>query len=228
MLIRLPQMSQNRIIDIEGFHGASRPMRNRIWLHFAVGLALSGHFVAADEDDGPSPPPVRIANAEALARGRQFIDYGDARFRRQQFTEAYQRYSKAGEAAPTLAIAYFRKAMAQAALGRYKPAVKSIERGMKLAPDWPQSGFRLDELYADNLAAKRMHFEQLATAAEKEADSADLMYLLGVELFFDGQPQRAQTFLARASELGTRREFVGGFLDMASRQVKRRPKGEDL
>ena len=182
----------------------------------------------ADEDDAPARPKVRVANAEATARARQFIDYGDARFHRQEFSEAYQRYRKAAEAAPDLADAYFREGFAQSALGRYLPAVKSIRRGLALKTDWATSEFNLSHLYHGNRAAKELHFEQLATAADKQPESAELMFLLGVELFFDGQPVRAHTFLHRAADLGFDAELLRGFLDAAARQKHRRPRGEEL
>ncbi|HEV3344997.1 MAG TPA: tetratricopeptide repeat protein [Pirellulales bacterium] len=175
-----------------------------------------------DEDDRPGPvrAKVRIANSQALARGRQFLEYGDARFRKQEFSEALQRYRKAAEAAPNLADAYFRQGLAQAALGRYQPAVNSFKRGLAIEPDWPGGEFRLRQLYGDSLAAKQMHLEQLALAAEKQPENAELMFLLGVELFFDGQPARARTFLERSAELGLEGEVVHGFLDVAARRTK--------
>lgn len=116
-------------------------------------LGLSPDRRDAAEDTPPTPgleddtdaaqPKVRVANAEAMARARQFIEYGDARFRQQQFTDAYQRYRKAAESAPNLADAYFRQAFAQAALGRYRPAVNSIRRGLALEPEWATKPLRL-------------------------------------------------------------------------------------
>jgi hypothetical protein len=181
-----------------------------------------------DEDNAPAPPKLRIANAEATARARQFIEYGDARFQHQEFSEAYQRYRKAADAAPNLADAYFRQAFAQSALGRYLPAVKSLRRGLALQPDWPKSDFQLDRLYDRNRAAKETHFERLATAAEQQPENAELMFLLGVELFFDAQPARAHTFLECATDLGLDAELARGFLAAAARHIKRHPGGEEL
>jgi tetratricopeptide (TPR) repeat protein len=183
-----------------------------------------------EEDERPDPLSLKLraANAPSLARARQFLEYGDARFRRQEVSAAFQRYRKAAEAAPNLADAYFRQALAQAAQGRYQPAVKSIQRGLAIAPDWPDGEFRLSQLYGDSLAAKQAHFEQLALAAEKEPDNGELFFLLGVEVLLDGQPARAKTFLRRAAELGLEGELVGPFLEVASQQAKRRPKGVEL
>lgn len=207
-------------------------MHKRTWLAVASGL-LAAHLTSpawTDDDDGPRPAGLtpRVANAKASARARQFIDYGDARFRKQQFSDAYQRYCKASESAPDLPDAYFRQAVAHTALGRYAPAMKSIRRGMSLEPDWAKTTFRLDQLYGDSRAAKQMHLEQLALAAGEPPESADLMFLLGVELFFDGQPSRAKTFLERAAELGVEQHLVRGFIREASRQARRRPRSEDL
>jgi tetratricopeptide (TPR) repeat protein len=177
-----------------------------------------------DEDDRarPVPPRVRIANAEALARGRQFLEYGDARFRKQEFSDALQRYRKAAEAAPNLADAYFRQGLAQAALGRYRPAVESLKRGLGIEPDWPGGEFRLGQLYGDSLAAKQMHLEQLALAAEKEPENAELMFLLGAQLLLDGRPAGARTFLERSAELGLEGKLVRPFLEASSREARRR------
>lgn len=169
---------------------------------------------------GQPLPAVRIANAESLSRAHRFIDYGDARFRHQEFSGAYQRYCKAAEAAPNLADAYFRKGLAQAALGRYESAVQAIERGLSLDRDWPQSDFRLEHLYGDNVAAKQAQLEQLATAAEKQAENADLMFLLGVELYLDRRPKQAATFLKRAAEIGTDERYLRPFLDSAERAIR--------
>lgn len=145
---------------------------------------------------------VRVANAEATARAKKFIEYGDSRFREQKFSEAYHDYRKAADAAPNLPEAYFRAALAQVALGRYEPAMKSVRRAALLDPDWPKSTVRLSHLYGDNRAAKQMHFEQLATTAEKDLDDRDLMFLLAIELLCDDQSARAKLFLKRAEKLG--------------------------
>jgi tetratricopeptide (TPR) repeat protein len=194
-------------------------MLNRARLAVAAGLLMLNSASAASAQ---VQFRLRVANAEATARARQFIEYGDARFRHQEFSEAYQRYRKAADSAPNLAEAYFRQGLAQAALGHYRPAVKSLRRGLALRPDWAKSSFVLDDLYADNRAAKEMHLERLALAAEKQPESAELMFLLGVEVFFDGQARRAKTFLRRAVELGIESDLTEEFIEAASRHGKRR------
>jgi tetratricopeptide (TPR) repeat protein len=228
MRIRVLLAAAGLVIVLDSSHVAAQSF----YLRHRPKNRVDGHpsVTAPADKERPAPdrPKLRIANAESVARGRQFLEYGDARFRRQEFSEAFQRYRKAADAAPNLAEAYFRQGLAQAALGRYQPAVSSIKRGMAIAPDWPAGEFRLSQLYGDSRAAKQTHLEQLAIAAEQQAEKAELLFLLGVELFLDGQPVRAKTFLERSTELGLEQKVVGPFLDAATRQVRRQSKGQAL
>lgn len=171
-------------------------------------------------------PKVRTSNAEAVARARQFIGFGDEHFRTQEFSEAYQRYKKAASAAPDLADAFFRQGFSLLAMGRYEPAARVFKHGLTLKPDWAKSSFRLDELYGDNRLAKGTNLERLAAEATGHPQSADLMFLLGVGLHFDGQQERARLFFERAAELGADRQMMAGFLkpavDAAGEQARRR------
>lgn len=178
------------------------------------------------QDDVAPRPNVRAANARATARARQFLAFGDERFREQQFSLAYQRYKKAAQAAPDLADAYFRQGLAQIALGRYALAAASIQRGLLLQPQWPCGDFRLDQLYGDNRLAKKNHLEQLAEAAISEPDNADLIFLVGFELFVDGQAARAKVFFERAAALGEDAGLLKAFLQAGVHPLRHR--GEDL
>ena len=224
----LAVMFQAPQVSAQSFYLRHRP-QNRLD-HVAPEGSAPRSKANSPPDDEAEPPrsKLRIANAESVARARQFLEYGDARFRRQEFLEALQRYRKASEAAPNLADAYFRQGLAQAALGRYVPAVSSIKRGMAISPDWASGDFRLGQLYGDSVAAKQAHLEQLAITAEQQPDKAELLFLLGVELLFDGQPARAKTFLERSAELGLEARVVDPFLQAASRQARRQTKRQEL
>jgi tetratricopeptide (TPR) repeat protein len=165
---------------------------------------------AADDED--EEPPVRRANAPATARALRFIAVGDQRFHTQQFATAYQRYKKAAEIAPDLAEAWFRQGIVQIALGRYAAARRAIKRGLSLDRDWPNSAFRLDDLYTDDQLAKGNHFEHLALAIDAQPTRHDLVFLLGLELFLDGQRHRARPFFERALDLGEDAGMVRRFL----------------
>lgn len=180
----------------------------------ARGVGGFGELADGDAKEG-GRPKLRTSNAEAVARARQFIGFGDEHFRTQEFSEAYQRYKKAASAAPDLADAFFRQGFSLLAMGRYEPAARVFKHGLTLKPDWAKSTFRLGELYGDNRLAKSTHLERLAAEATEHPQNADLMLLLGLGLHFDGQAERARPFFEHAAELGVNRQAVAGFLKPA-------------
>lgn len=159
----------------------------------------------------------RVANAETRGLAWRFITFGDVHFANNKSGEAYQRYRKAAEIVPELADAYFRQGFALVGTGRYELAAKSLRRGLALEPAWPRSGFRMGDLYAGNQPAKSAHLEALAVASEKDPNNADLLFLLGVFLHFDGQRTRAALFFERAAQLAGQADYLKGFLDMAAK-----------
>ncbi len=97
-------------------------------------------------------------------------------------------------------------------MGRYENAARNFKRGIGLAPNWVTAGFRLDQLYGVNALAKAAHLEALAQEALK-GPSSDLLFLLGLMLYCDGQADRAMPFFLRAKELaGGDDAHLDGFL----------------
>jgi tetratricopeptide (TPR) repeat protein len=156
---------------------------------------------AAPPAEPEEPKPGRATNQQALNLARRFLGFGDVHFTNQNYAEANDRYRKAATAAPQLADSYFRQAYALLAMGRYDLSMRAIRRGMDLSADWPQSGFSNAELYGDNPQAKAAHLEALAAASEEDPHNADLLFLVGVLLHFDGKPERARPFFERANQL---------------------------
>jgi tetratricopeptide (TPR) repeat protein len=144
----------------------------------------------------------RVTSGQSLTLATKFIGYGDTHFHNQQYSEAYQRYRKAIEVAPNLADAAFRQGFALLAMGKHDPAAKAIKRGLSLDDGWPKSSFSVNDLYGASSLAKTAHLDALAKAAEDDASNGDLLFLLGVFLYFDGQRQRAAPFFDRAAQLG--------------------------
>jgi hypothetical protein len=161
------------------------------------------------------PPVPRAANAETRGLAWRFVTFGDIHFTNERFAEAYQRYRKATEIVPELADAHFRQGFALLGSGRYEMAAKAIKRGLALDPGWPRSAFRLNELYNANLRAKAAHLEALARASEQEPNNADLLFLLGVCLFFDGHRDRSAPFFERVAQLAGPADYLRGFLAQA-------------
>jgi len=140
-------------------------------------------------------------NQRSINLGWRFIGFGDAYFAGQKYYDAYSRYKDAAQAAPTLADAYFRQGIALFAAGRYELAAKALRRGLALDPNWPASDFRLDELYGQNQMAKAAHIDALAKAADAQPHNADLLFLLGVALYFNGQADQAATFFQKSNQM---------------------------
>ena len=142
------------------------------------------------------------ANDDAMTQARRIVALGDRHFANQRDSDALQRYKKAAETAPKLAEAHMRLAYAQVALGHYDQAAKAMKRGLVLDPKWPNSGFTNNELYGSGQLAKLSHIDKLAAAATAHPDNPDLLFLVGVYLYFDGQAERAAPFFQRAVQLG--------------------------
>lgn len=150
----------------------------------------------------PNKPKARTSNVATKARAGKFIGFGDVNFEKQSYLSALERYKTAARIAPDVAESYFRQGFALVALGNYQSAAKAFRRGLATRSDWSGSPFRLDKLYQDNRVAKNAHFESLAMAIEANPLDADLLMLLGLEIFFDGQAERSEVFFARVAQLG--------------------------
>ncbi len=156
---------------------------------------------------------VRKTNAASKARAGKFIGYGDKNFEKQSYLSAVERYKAAARAAPDVAEAYFRQGFGFVAMGNYTSAAKAFRRGLGIRSDWSDSPFRLDKIYGDNRLVKTAHLESLAMAVEANPLDADLLMLLGLQMFFDGQAERSEVFFARVAQLGGNEDQrLDGFL----------------
>jgi len=107
-------------------------------------------------------------------------------------------------------------------MGRYDLAVGAVRRGMEIDPKWSTSVFELDELFGPEGIAKQAHLDALDQAAEDEPLNADLLFLVGVHLHFDGQQLRAEKYFRRARRIaGDDAEHVLAFLAKEGRGEKR-------
>ena len=161
----------------------------------------------AASDEGPRPK-VRETSADTKIIASKSLDSGDTYFGKQKYSSALERYRRAVQTAPDLAESYFREGHALVALGQYATAGKAFRKGLDIGPEWRESGFLLDQIYGENRMAKSSHFEALALAVEKNPRDANLQFVLGVELFFDGQAERARTFFERSVALGGNRDHL--------------------
>lgn len=163
--------------------------------------------------DGNRKIKRRASNPEALALAWKFIGFGDAHFANQKYTDAFQRYKKAAQAAPGLAQAYFRQGYALAVQERYELAARALQRGLALDPGWARSKFRADELYGPNQLAKTAHMDALAKAVKDKPHDVDAVFLLAIFYYFDDQRDRAAPLLHQAAQmLGPQADCLDGFI----------------
>jgi len=195
------------------FMGFAPGPQPRAVVGVAVDPAADQPVPARAAAEGPPQQNLRGTNQRSIELAWKFIGYGDAYFGNQKYTDANSRYRKASRTAPQLADGWFRQGFSLAAIGRHDLALKAIKRGLAFEPQWADSDFRLVELYGGNKLAKAAHVDALAEAAEKDPHNADLLFLLGVYLHFDGQPDRATTFFNRSRQLlGGNDSHLTGFL----------------
>ena len=153
----------------------------------------------------PAAPP-KLSNPTARARAWKFVEYGDRHFKRGDYRKAAERYRKAESQASEIADIYFRQGFAEMGAERYPDAVAAISKGLELKPDWPNSGFVLEELYP-TAEAKREVFRQLHSHVAQNPNDADAQYMLAVLQHFDGQSEAAELRFRRVVDLvgvGTR------------------------
>ena len=160
-----------------------------------------GPILDPPADPAPKQHKVRVANAEAKARAGKFIDFGDALFAKQKFREALERYKLASQQAPDMAEIYLRQGIAAVTMGQYESAGRYYRRALKL-DGWDSAHLRLNEMYGEHRIAKESHLEALAMAIQAAGHDANLLFVLGMEFYLDGQPDRAAPFFTRAGQLG--------------------------
>jgi len=156
--------------------------------------APDSRLVSRTHDDAGS-----AATAKPLTTAGRSIELGDTSFRGGRYELARTCYASACAAAPTSAAAHFRYGQALIATGRYHEAVAAIKQGLAIDPAL-HSRFRLHDIYSGE-AEQTRQVEALAATALKQPYDADVLFLIGAFLHFEGKSQRAEKFLNRAAEL---------------------------
>jgi hypothetical protein len=164
----------------------------------------------------PGPPP-RLPrppgpNADPKQESLRLIDLGKDAFANQEYGRAAERFRQAIDADPNAALPHFLLAQAEVALGKYRVAYDSIQKGLILDPGWPARRFRPVELYGDNLADYDAHLNALEDVRVANPGDAVLLFLSGYELWFDGRKDEARVLFERAAPALPDRGVVERFL----------------
>jgi len=162
---------------------------------------------------GVANGPLAAGKQVAEARARRAIQRGDALFRHHQFRKARDRYRNATRSAPHLADVFFRRGTAELALGLWDAAAASFRRGLALPNDWAASPFRWEDVYGeDGRTAQEKTLDRLVREVTRHPLNGDRMFLLGLQLHFDGQAERAAIFFRRAAQLLRNPAYLMPFL----------------
>jgi tetratricopeptide (TPR) repeat protein len=157
---------------------------------------------AVADDAIAQKPKVRISNAAMKEQAGKFMAFGDANFQKQNFNSALERYRSASQVASDVPETFLRQGFALVAMGRFESASKVMRRALLLQPDATKLNLQLNDLYGENQMAKTAHLEALADGVDQNPQSADLLLLLGLQLYFDGQADRSLPVFQRCAQLG--------------------------
>lgn len=165
-------------------------------------------------DIEPAPLPLAPGRAaKPRAEADQQIERGRIVFANDEYGRAIEHFRRAAAFAPDESTASFLLAQAQFAVGKYDEAVANITDGLKRRPDWPKSRYRSRELYRDKMADYDAHLQNLRDALAADLDDPRLLFLLGVQLWFDGKQEAAKPLLERAAKTAKDPTAIRAFLD---------------
>jgi hypothetical protein len=160
----------------------------------------------------PRPPDALADPRDETAR---LIEQGITAFQGGLYGLAAQRFRQATEVSPNLAKGYFFLAQAEFAQGRFRDAVDTIHTGMKIDKQWPRTPVqpRL-ELYKGRDAEYGDHLKRLTDAAASNLNNSTLLFLVGHQLWFDGQRKDALALFQSARPLASPQDrvYIDAFL----------------
>jgi hypothetical protein len=157
------------------------------------------------------PPPFQPVPKDA-AEDLKPLEAGQKAFANREYGLAAQHFQLAILAEPGSALPHFLLAQAQLALGKHRDAVRAIHAGMDLDEDWPAARFASRELYGANEIDFLGHLKRLEDLLENQPDDAGLLFLLGYELWFDGQRAKARALFEKAKKHAADPAYVNEFL----------------
>jgi hypothetical protein len=144
----------------------------------------------------PAPRALGRADADRIAEsGRNAFADG-------QYGRALEMFRRAAEIMPNEPSTHFLVSQAQFARGKYREAVAAIAVGLELRPDWSEARFVPRDLYWKKPAVFDDQLAALRQAATAFPDDPDLLFLLGHQLWFDGQHDEAKGFIQKARTAG--------------------------
>ena len=140
--------------------------------------------------------PERDKNPQLL--GDQLIVDGRGAFLRKEYGRAFDLFRTATETAPQNPWAWFLLFQAEFAIAKYDDAASTLVRLMKLKPDWSKTAFNCRDLYPQGKGNFDRHLDDVREALALQPDDPRLLFVLGVQLWFDNKKLQARKLLERA------------------------------
>jgi hypothetical protein len=163
------------------------------------------------KEPGPLPPPKQDPADEYV----RLLQIGQDAFNLQLYGIAAQRFRQAIAIKPGGAKAHFYLSQAQFALGKYRDAVATIQKGMKLDADWPREKLQPRRDLYKNHQDFADHLNRLEDIVAMQPDNADFLFLLAHQMWFDGQRNRAVALFRQARAITADPTFIDIFLRAA-------------
>ena len=184
---------------------------------------------AAPAKDKPAAPPAKLPlvppalpadlaepRSDPVQESMRLVSLGLLAFNAGEYGLAAQRLHQATASDPTSARAYLLLAQAQAVLGRFEHAVKSIEAGMRRQANYAVSGFvPRTELFKGGEADWDAERKLLENLHKKEPKNPVFLFLLAHQMWFDGERPAATKLFQQLRPLVADPFFVDVFLTAA-------------
>lgn len=213
-----PQVTQAYPIFL-GPNPFNNPVLNQWQPNFADPNA--GNAVRAIPQNLPQPPPapLKSSTVEAKRRCIRLVAQGDEWFAKQNYLQAHAHYKQAAAAAADLPQARFRLGLALCALGHFSAAVAEFKRGVQIDPAWPATGDGLEKVFgASNRIAIDQVLHSAAVWVKEDIRDSERLFVMGVLLYFNHEPERALPFFQTADMLSGETPHVQAFIKSAPLQ----------
>jgi hypothetical protein len=178
--------------------------------------------VPQDREKLPEPVPLRREKQELKPADEVtgLVTRGQKAFAMGEYARAERCFQLAGQVAPGEAVSFFFLAQAQFAMGKYQEAVENIQAGLRLDPHWPLSPFQPGKLYEGEPGEFTEQLRHLAEVLGRFPDDPFLLFLMGYQLWFDGKPDEARQWFARAAALTPDKAFLNLFIKAKPKESK--------
>ena len=194
------------------------------------GPALNGADLLAMPAQPVQPQVIeglpRVSNLEAKRKSIRLEGFADERFVQRDWGQAYARYKQALEQAPDRIEPRMKLGWTLLASGQLGGAVGEFKRVARLNPEWPAQGGSLEEVYGPGSELVRTAIlQKVAAWLQEDIRDADRLFLMGVVLHFNREPDQAAQFLQMADQIAGSPTHTQAFLDHLSADRGVQPAG---